>query len=295
MKRTGIAARLNLGVLGRTIRIDCRTPAAYELLSANFSSLSQAHQAHADLEYSVGLDQETSRMQICRAGQAPLTAQDDGEFLFLFEKDLTIEIERQRRDLYFIHAAALEVGSNAVLLVAPSGKGKSTTAWGLLHHGFRYLSDELAPVELETMRVFPYPHALCLKSEPPENYSLPTGILRTARTVHVPTHSLNHAPVNEPVPLAAMIFLEYRPGSTPDLQAISKAEAAARLFAQALNPLAHSDNGLGGAIAIAMQLACYKLRSGDLGATCELLAGTLSSRTQLKRPVTSSAPESVRL
>jgi hypothetical protein len=30
----------------------------------------------------------------------------------------------------------------AAALVAPSGDVKSTTTWGLLHHGFKYLSDE---------------------------------------------------------------------------------------------------------------------------------------------------------
>ena len=52
-------------------------------------------------------------------------------------------------------------------VLGKTGAGKSTTAWGLLHHGFSYLSDELAPIDLETLEVLPYRHALCLKRRPP--------------------------------------------------------------------------------------------------------------------------------
>jgi hypothetical protein len=274
------ATQLTLSVLDCLVKIACRSPAALELLRLNFASMQQNTAAHANWEYSVGVNEERSEFTITRVGQQPLRAGNDAELVFLLEKDLTIELERQRRELYFIHAAALALAGAAVLLVAPSGTGKSTTAWGLLHHGFRYLSDELAPVDLETMRVFPYPHALCLKAEPPKAYPLPPDILRTARTLHVPTHRLPNVTVSEAVPLAAIFFLEYRPGeaSTPDLEAISKGEAAARLFAQALNPLAHCEDGLRGAAAIACQLPGYRLRSADLGATCELLTRALSGQ-----------------
>jgi hypothetical protein len=50
---------------------------------------------------------------------------DDGELLYIVEKDLTIELQKLRRDLYFLHAAALAIAQNAFLLVAPSGGGKS--------------------------------------------------------------------------------------------------------------------------------------------------------------------------
>ena len=50
-----------------------------------------------------------------------------------------------------------------MLLAGASGNGKSTTAWALLHRGFQYLSDELAPLDLSAMTVHAFPHALCLK------------------------------------------------------------------------------------------------------------------------------------
>jgi ABC-type cobalamin/Fe3+-siderophores transport system ATPase subunit len=81
----------------------------------------------------------------------------------------------------------LAFGHETVMLVGESGSGKSTTTWALLHHGCRYFSDELGPVDLQTGTVYPYPHALCLKDVPLKPYPLPRNTLYTARAVY--THS----------------------------------------------------------------------------------------------------------
>ncbi|MGE5305797.1 MAG: hypothetical protein ACM3TN_20995 [Alphaproteobacteria bacterium] len=205
-------------------------------------------------------------------------AADDGEFLFLFEKDLTIELQKLRRDLYFVHAAALGVSDRAFMLVAASGKGKSTTTWALLHHGFRYFSDELGPLNLDTMEVQPYPHAICLKHNPPSPYCLPYQALRTSSTMHIPIPHLPTGAISKARPVTAIFFLEYCPGrNAPSLRHLRSAESTARLFANALNPLAHPEDGLAGAVAIAENVACFCLASGELSLTCELIARTLES------------------
>ena len=267
---------LTLRVLNCLVRISCPAPGLLDLLAQAYGSMHCNNGVGADLEYLV--DGNTERgVRISRAGCAPLLANSDGEFLFLFEKDLTIQLQRLRRDLYFLHAAAVELAGRTSLLVGASGQGKSTTAWGLLHHGFGYLSDELGPVCLRTMRVFAYPHSLCLKSEPPPPYPLPPEVLRTSQTLHVPALSLPGPTVSGSSPIAAVFFLERRTAEqAPMLAAISSGEGTARLFAQALNPLAHREDGLHGAITIAREAYCFRLLLGDLRCTCDLLADTLS-------------------
>jgi hypothetical protein len=231
---------------------------------------------HVELEYEIGKYREGSSYFLQRGGQLVRTVTEADDLLFFFEEDLTLELQRVRANLYFLHAAALEWAGKACLLVAPSGNGKSTTTWALLHHGFDYLSDELGPVDLNTLKVHPYPHALCLKAAPPVVYPLPAGVLRTDRTWHIPPTHLPCGVSAGPLPIAALFFVQYNPHAlSPTVHPLSKAEAGVRVFASALNPLAHPGEGLDGAIKIASASPCFKLTTADLPSTCRLVQSTI--------------------
>jgi hypothetical protein len=162
----------------------------------------------------------------------------------------------------------------AVMLVAKPGGGKSTLTWALLHHGFGFLSDELAPVDLDTLKVHPYPRTLALKRKPPGSYPLPQLTVITSRSLHV--RDVLGSVVRAPAPLGAVVFLHYDPdASGPTIRRLTSAEAGARLYANTLNPLAHAGDGLDGAVRITAASPCYELVSADLPATCALLARTL--------------------
>jgi hypothetical protein len=194
------------------------------------------------------------------------------------EHDITIELQKQRRDLYFLHGAALEFSGKGVALIAPSGSGKSTIAWGLLHHGFNYLSDELVPIDLKTKTVYPYPHALCLKTEPAGEYPLPLSTLRTSSALHIPVEHLPSRIARPLANLTAIFFIRYEPAvPRPKLKLLTKATAAARLFANALNPLAHEGEGLDGAVNIATGSLCFDLLTADVGMTSQLIKRTMQT------------------
>ena len=204
-----------------------------------------------------------------------MTAKDEAELLWALDDDVVIEIQKRRPDLYFVHAAVLELGGRAFMLVAESGGGKSTTAWALLHHGFGYLSDELGPVDLDSLSVQPYLRALCLKDEPPAPYTSPS---QRAPNVQVDTRLDTHLPGpirREPLGLAATFFLRYEPGAPgPSVRPVTSAEGSARLYANTLNALAHQAAGLDGAIRIASRRSCFELVSAELAATAALVRRT---------------------
>ena len=259
------------------MRARCDDPELARLLEHNFGQLAALDPgpAAADLDYA--LRREAGGFVLERSHAEPLPARELGDLLYLLEKDVTVELQKLRRDLYFLHAAALATRDAALLVVGRSGAGKSTLAWALSHHGFRYLSDELAPIDLDRLEVHAYPHALCLKAAPPEPYALPPSTLATAWTLHVPASELPGG-VGEPARLAAIFFLEsdWSAPREPALRPISAAEAGARLLANALNPLAHVADGLDPAIAIAQRVRRFELRSGSLERTCALVASTLA-------------------
>jgi hypothetical protein len=217
---------------------------------------------------------------IDRAGMAPIAARELSGLVYGLEKDITVEVQRRRGDLLFLHAAVVEWQGRVSLLAANSGVGKSTTTWGLLNHGFGYLSDELCPIDLAAMTVLPYPHALCLKQRPTGSFQLPTGHLDLGRTVHVPARLLPGPVLTSPRSLGAVFLVNRDPAITrPVVQRVSAAEAAARLYVVTLNALAHPDRGVPAVLRVAQHVPCYRLAIGTLPESCELI------RSTLERPV----------
>lgn len=259
-------------ILGLHVRFTCTDPLLHDVLIAAFGAMvSRAPEAAVDLEYSVhgsGLDAPFS---IVRRGCAAMEGCGPSDFLYLLEKDLTIELQKRRAGLFFLHAAALDWQGEVCLLAGDSGRGKSTTTWGLLHRGFAYLSDELSPIDLDSLEVSTYPHALCLK-QPPPAYPLPPEALHLGRTIHVPAWALPAETVTGSRPLGAVFVLEYRRElAEPRLFPLTPAEASARLYATALNALSHANHGLEAVVKIAEAVPCFAVWTADLPATCALI------------------------
>ena len=207
---------------------------------------------------------------------APATATNRSDVLYEVNRDVVVQLQKLNSDLFFLHSAAIAWQGRASLLVAESGGGKSTTTWALLHHGYDYLSDEMAPIALDTRRVLPYPRALCLKRSPPPSYPLPAETIRLTCSLHVPTRALPARVITEGCPLDAIFLLRYDPTARePSLRRITAAEATARLFVHALNALAHPNMGLDAVLHIVSHARCFDLTTARLPETCELIGSAL--------------------
>jgi hypothetical protein len=263
-------AALHLEVLDCGVQIQCPDQDAHALLENIYRSFKRPIR-QARVSYNI-TSRSPDDLFITRHGDCPVSARGLGDFICKFDKDIIIETQKLRPDLYFVHAAVVAFCGHAIALVAPSGFGKSTTTWALLQHGFQYLSDELAPIEPRTFRVRPFPRALCLKKNPPDCYPLPVDTIVTGRTVHVPTSLFLGDLANEPLSLSMICFLRFiGQAQSPILKPISSADATVRLLINTLNPLAHPQYGLDHAIAIAAKTPCFELLTGDLRSTCELV------------------------
>jgi hypothetical protein len=203
------------------------------------------------------------------AGGSTTAFADAGDLLFYLDKALTLALQRQRADLYFVHAAAVARGDWVGVLPAPPHTGKSTLTLALLERGFVYLSDELAPIDADRLLVHPYAHAVCLKSHPPEPVRMPAGAVRMGTRFHVPCEVFAGGIADGPRPLSAFIFLRRSSqASAPALRRIGAAAGAARLMANALNALAHPNGGLDVAASLAQRAPCFEVDTHDLAAAC---------------------------
>jgi hypothetical protein len=264
---------LQLDVLDCGVQLECTDEDAYALLRNIYRSFERPiAQTRTSYHIAPGSSDD---LLISRHGGCSKVASGPGDFISKFDKDVIVETQKLRPDLYFVHAAVLAFRDHAVALVAPSGFGKSTTTWALLHHGFEYLSDEIAPIEPRTLRVLPFPRALCLKKNPPEGYPLPPDAVVTGRTIHVPTSLFSGDPVSKPLPLSMIFFLRFiGEAQSPTVKPMSSGDATVRLLLNTLNPLAHPQSGLDDALAIAAKTSCFELLTGDLPSTCELIRAT---------------------
>ncbi len=263
-------SELHLAILGVRVTFVTSEPGALDPVRAFFGAFSvedNTQPASGDLTYQVGPGCRVRRGQALDEDCRSLT-----RLLYVIDKDLTIELEHRRPDLYFLHAAAVECPAGVIVIAGDSGNGKSTTCWALTQHGFGYLSDELAPIDPEDYMIESFPRAIGLKSAPPAPYILPEDVLVTERTVHVPAEHLPAIGAGERRPLAALMFVRYSPElDAPEMTQISAGEAAARLYTHALNPLAHPNDGLAVATRIAGHCPARELRTADLAASCELV------------------------
>jgi hypothetical protein len=272
-------------MLGVLVRVECKSAPAVRLLDASYGRM-RGKAAPPDLTYEILCRRRAEHWSLTREGEELCRASTPAELLTHLDNDLVLQLQIRRPDLLFVHAAVLGCPERAVMLVAPSGGGKSTTAWALLHHGFTYLSDELGPVDVATLRVHPYPRGLALRDEPKRPYDVPRAICRTPNGLRVPADAMPARVATRPLRLGSVFFL-HRPdgGGAPAVRRLTASEAAARLYGNTLNPLAHPASGLDAVVRIVTRAACFELRVGDLAATCALVSETACKGIDRRQPL----------
>lgn len=209
-------------------------------------------------------------------GDTAVSLADLDRLLFHLDKEITLALQHERPDLFFLHAAAVAWNGAVAVLSAAPGTGKSTLTLATLDLGLEYLSDELAPVDLRRLTVDPYPRALCLKSPPPPPYSLPADTLVHDRRFHVPVAAFA-GPPRDAWPLAALIFLRRDDERFAGPRPITPGSAVARLMANALNPLAHDGDGLDAAVALGQAVPAFELDVSDTRAASAAVKAILES------------------
>ena len=256
-------------MLGQRVHVACADASIAAMVRARYGAMAVPS----------GKANAHSRDVVAAAAVSDAIAVHDADHLsHQLDHDIVIALQRMRPDLLFLHAAALEFGGTAYLLAGESGHGKSTTAWGLLHHGFRYLSDELSPLDAGALQVLAFPRAICLKQTPPSGYPIPAGHVDAGDGLfHIPVGALPGGTAAKPCRLGAVLFVRHRPDMpAPELRPIGRAEACARLYTNTLNALAHGNHGFDVVADIAARVPCYSLSATDLRTTCELICRSVA-------------------
>lgn len=197
---------------------------------------------------------------------------------YTLDKTLTLELQRQRPELLFLHAAVIGSGKYAVALLSVSGGGKSTTSLAALRAGMHVYSDELAPVDLNSSRVWPYRRALGLKAPPSSIYvRTRQRAIRIGRQWFLPPVPAEIRSRNQPVPLCALVLLDQNNRHSTGIEKLSSAAALTGVYSHCLNPFAHDNGGLSSVHKLVSEIPCYRISSAAPEDTVSVLRQLLES------------------
>jgi len=274
-----VTIEIDLHVLDCDVTLRCDDSATADVLSRCYSAL--LHSRSHTISKSIRIRVRSGPQEVSWTvsfGASSSDCCDLDELLYAVDKALTLELQHQRSDLFFVHGAALAKGNRCIVISGESGSGKSTLCWQLCGAGFEYMSDELAPIDLRTTEAHPYPHALCLKSVAPGAVPLPASTINAGRTLHVPVSSLQGGVRESSTCISAFVFLQGDLATErPEIRTVCKAEAAARIFANGLNQLAHEKSGLGAASKLANTIPSYLLPRGSIAAMSDQVTALLNT------------------
>ena len=142
-------ARQHFAILGQRVCIYRGSGTVGDLIAGNLGAFASGETPNSpDLVYRISA---LGPYAVRRQGRATIAAAENrSALLYEVEKDIVLELQRRSAELFFFHSGAIAWQGRASLFVAESGSGKSTTTWALLHDGYDYLSDEIAPIALWT-------------------------------------------------------------------------------------------------------------------------------------------------
>lgn len=98
-------------------------------------------------------------------GTEPFVPLPEDHAFPLLEWSMNWCIAMHAHHFLLLHAAVIEKEGCAVVMPAPPGSGKSTLCAGLVHRGWRLLSDELALISLADASITPLGRPISLKNQ----------------------------------------------------------------------------------------------------------------------------------
>nr|WP_315202856.1 HprK-related kinase A [uncultured Albidiferax sp.] len=143
-----------------------------------------------------------------------------------------------------LHSAVMEREGCAVVMPAPPGSGKSTLCAGLVHRGWRLLSDELALISLSDTSITPLGRPISLKNQSIDvmrNYVPGAVFSKVVHDTSKGSVSLMQVPsahierIHETAQPRWVVFPKYVAGSSARMVARSKANSMLELGRNSFN------------------------------------------------------------
>lgn len=206
-------------------------------------------------------------------GVVPFKPLPGQQALAMLEWGMNWCIYNHAHHLLILHGAVLERNGGAMILPAPSGSGKSTLCAGMMHRGWRLLSDELILVDTARGLVHPLCRPVSLKNQsislirefaPEAVVTTPIADTAKGSVAHLRPGAESIARAGEPAPIRWAVFPRFTPGSQTRLTDIPRADTFMALVDNAFNYSLLAERGFETLADVVEGLAGYHLSYSDL-------------------------------
>ncbi len=196
------------------------------------------------------------------------------------EATINLLIARYLPDYLQIHASVVCRDGAAVVFPGKPGAGKTTLAAALLARGWSYATDEFALIEPRTRLLVPYPKALSIKDG---SLAILTamGLPIDAQRIYTTDKkgrircldplSVRPDAVAEECPVRMVVLPEFTPEGAPTIEPISRAQAVFEMTRCCFNFLKFRTRAVELLADVVRHARCYRMRTGDLTRSCELV------------------------
>lgn len=164
-------------------------------------------------------------------------------------KALDDSVVHRMKSFRAVHAGAVLIEGRALIIPGSSHAGKSSLVAELLSRGASHFSDEYALIDKQG-KVHSYPRPLLLRNGAPlQSLTLP--------------QELNSAFARGPASVGWIVALEYAPGASWHVRAISQSEGVMLLLRHTPHELAQSPEMINFFLGVSSSAACYTGQRGE--------------------------------
>ncbi|WP_295954244.1 HprK-related kinase A [Rhodoferax sp.] len=177
-------------------------------------------------------------------GTEPFVPLPEDHAFPLLEWSMNWCISMHAHHYLLLHSAVIEKEGCAVVMPAPPGSGKSTLCAGLVHRGWRLLSDELALISLTGTAITPLGRPISLKNQsievmrnfvPGAVFSKEVHDTSKGRVALMQVPSAHIERIDETAQPRWVVFPKYVAGSPPQMVPRSKANSMLELGRNSFN------------------------------------------------------------
>jgi hypothetical protein len=189
------------------------------------------------------------------------------DLLPLVKDEVRLQFMRSRPDLLWLHAGVVAKSGRALLLAGTSGQGKSTLTTSLSDKGWRFLSDDVAPIKMSDDVVLPFLQTPVRRLHPGRVVTREELGTLQREQVQVRLDALQR----EPTPIGAVVFISYQNQEGAELQRLDRGSAAMELLRNATNFFDHRAAAVSRAADLTVRIPMYRLAYGTTGGAVSAL------------------------